>query len=85
MTNDSIEAQDVIKVSRYTSMVNNSKVIEETEEMIEKLSGIEDVIANFATCLSDLIDKNDQRVIKIINLQESYQKSVVETGAFIRE
>lgn len=85
MTNDSIEAQDIIKVSRDTSMVNNSKVIEETEEMIEKLSGIEDVIANFATCLSDLIDNNDQRVMKIINLQESYQKSVVETGAFIRE
>lgn len=85
MTNDSIEAQDVIKVSRDTSMVNNSKVIEETEEMIEKLSGIEDVIANFATCLSDLIDHNDQRVMNILNLQESYQKSVVETGAFIRE
>jgi len=85
VTNDSIEAQDVIKVSRDTSMVNNSKVIEETEEMIEKLSGIGDVIANFATCLSDLIDRNDRRVMDVLDLQESYQKSVVETGAFIRE
>ena len=57
VSNESIDAQEVIKTKTQIK-----QVAEDTEDMIEKLVGIEDIIRNFATFLSDLISENESRV-----------------------
>lgn len=69
VTNDSFEEVEVLRAVQTTQM---NKTIQDNEELVDKLQGMQDVVGNLASCIQDLIVENDRRVIHLLSTNETY-------------